>query len=111
MKQSLRAAINAKYIDCIGCPCVPATLPVQIELCSARDCPLWGVRPMRKPRRIPTANLFSHTVREFCGLPKRLGTQWLETRGGQEYAGVTWPSASESDSRFPGRGAARAVER
>ena len=110
MKQSLRAAINAKCTDCIGDPCAPASLAVQIELCSARDCPLWPVRPVRKSRRISTENPFSDTVREFYGLPEALSADWIETRGGQEYAGVTWPAARKSPGRFPGRGAARAVE-
>ena len=111
MKQSLRAAINAECADCIGDPCAPASLAVQIELCPTRNCPLWAVRPVRKSRRISTENPFSDTVRAFYGLPEGLGEAWLETRGGQEYAGVTWPSASESTRRFPGRGAARAIDR
>ena len=104
MKQSLRAAINAKCTDCIGDPCAPASLAVQIELCSARDCPLWAVRPVRKARQISTENMFSHTVKEFYGLPEGLGAEWIEIRGGQEYAGVTWPTAIESNRRFPQRG-------
>ena len=111
MKQSLRAAINAKCADCIGDPCAPASLAVQVELYSARDRPLWAVRPVRKTRRISTENLFSQTVRAFYGLPEGMGANWLDTRGGQEYAGVTWPAASESTSRFPGNGAARAIDR
>ena len=104
MKQSLRAAINARCANCIGDPCAPASLAVQIELCSARDCPLWGVRPVRKARRISTENVFSHTVREFYGLLEELGAEWIEIRGGQEYAGVKWPTDGESPRRFPERG-------
>ena len=104
MKQSLRAAINAKCADCIDDPCAPASLAVQIELCSARDCPLWAVRPVRIARKIATGNMFSDTVREFYGLPEGLGAEWIEFRGGQEYAGVTWPTAGESTRRFPERG-------
>ncbi len=104
MKQSLRAAINAKCADCIGDPCAPASLAVQIELCSARDCPLWAVRPVRKARQISTEDMFSNTVKEFYGLPEGLGAEWLEIRGGQEYAGVTWPTDGESPKRFPERG-------
>ena len=104
MKQSLRAAINAKCADCIGGPCAPASLAVQIELCSARDCPLWGVGPVREARRISTENVFSHTVREFYGLPEGLGAEWIEIRGGQEYTGVTWPTARELNRRFSERG-------
>ena len=77
MKQNLRAAINTKRIDCIGDPCLPPTLPVQIELCSARDCPLRAVRPSRKARRISSEILFSHTVREFYRLPEGTGAEWL----------------------------------
>ena len=111
MKQSLRAANNAKCTECIGDPCVPALLGVQIERFPARDCPLWAVRPVPKSRRISTEYPFSEAVREFYGLSDSLGAGWLESRGGQEYAGVTWPKASQSTSRFPGRGAARAVDR
>ena len=111
MKQSIRAAINAKCADCIGDPCSPASLAVQIELCSARDCPLWAVRPVRKARQISTENLFSNTVREFYGLPEGLDAQWLETRGGQEYSGVRWPTTGESTRRSPKKAAARADHR
>ena len=111
MKQGPRAAINAKCADCVGDLCAPASLAVQIELCSARDRPLWAVRPVRKARRISTETLFSDTVRKFCGLPEDLASGWLEGRAGQEYAGVAWPATSESTRRFPGRGAARAAER
>ena len=111
MKQNLRAAITAKCIECIGDPCAPAPLAVQIELCPARDCLLRAIRPLRKAGRISTENLISDTVRKFFGLPEGLGAASLETRAGQEYAGVTWPATSESTGRFPERGAARAVER
>ena len=111
MKQSLRAAVNAKCADCIGDPCAPASPAVQIELCSARDRPLWPVRPVRKARQISTENMFSHTVREFYGLPEGLGAEWIEIRGGQEYAGVTWQTAGESTRRIPEKAAARAVDR
>ena len=104
MKQSLRAAINANCADCIGDPCAPASLAVQIELCSARDCTFWAVRPVRKVRQISTENMFSHTVRAFYGLPEGLGAEWLEIRGGQEYAGVTSQTDGESARRFPEKG-------
>ena len=111
MNQSLRASINANCADCIGDPCAPASLLVPIEFCLVLDCPLWVVRPVRKTRRISTETLFSDTVRKFYGLPEGLGAGWLEGRGGQEYAGVTWPATSESTSRFSGRGAACALNR
>ena len=104
MKQSLRAAINAKCTDCIGDPCAPASLAVQIELCPARDCPLWPVRPVREARKIPTEYVFSQTVREFYGLPEGLDADWLETRGGREYAGVTWPATGDSTGQGTERG-------
>ena len=104
MKQSLRAPISAKCADCIGDPCVPASLAVKIELCSARDFPLRAVRPVREARRIFTENLFSHTVSPFYGLPEGLGAEWIEIRGGQEYAGVTWQTAGESTRRIPDKG-------
>lgn len=104
MKQSLRGAINAKCADCIGDPCAPASLAVHIELCSALDCLFWLVRPLRKARQISSENTFSDTVREFYGLLQGLGAEWIEIRGGQEYAGVTWPTAGGSTRRFPEKG-------
>ena len=92
MKQSLRAAINAKCADCIGDPCAPASLAVQIELCSTRDCPLWVVRPARKARRISTENLLSDTVRKFYGLPEGLGAGRFEIRREPHHGDVTWPT-------------------
>ena len=73
MKQNLRAAMNAKCIDCIGHPWMPASLAVRIELCSARDGPLRAVRPALQARRIATENLFFDTVRKFYGLPRGSG--------------------------------------
>ena len=104
MKQSLRAAINAKCADCIGDPCAPASLAVQNELCLARDCPPQAVRPVREARKTSTEKVFSHTVTEFYGLPEGLGAEWIEIRGHQEYADVTLPTARESNRRFSERG-------
>lgn len=41
---SLRKAINQKCKDCIYDPIAPGTWRQQVALCTAKSCPLWGVR-------------------------------------------------------------------
>lgn len=41
--RSLRACVNALCLDCLE------LAPDEIRRCSAPDCPLWSVRPYRKP--------------------------------------------------------------
>lgn len=46
-RKSLRNAVNAMCRNCIYDPGAAGYAIVQIEACTAVDCPLWDVRPVR----------------------------------------------------------------
>ena len=51
IKQSLRAAIDAKCKDCIYDPLDHGTWRMQVEACAYTDCPLHVVRPRTRARK------------------------------------------------------------
>ena len=53
---SLRKAIDQKCKDCIYDTTAPGTWRRQVSLCSAKTCPLWGVRA-RPSSPIPESTL------------------------------------------------------
>ena len=44
-RPSMRWAIDLKCKDCIYDPLAGGTWRQQVEECTAKDCPLWGLRP------------------------------------------------------------------
>ena len=65
--RSLRRAINAKCRDCIYDDAAPASVAVQVEICTSFACPLWDVRPTRTRKAAEPPKL-SATVREFFSI-------------------------------------------
>jgi hypothetical protein len=45
-KAGLRSKVDAKCIECIYDPCQDGSWRKQVENCTARDCPLYSVRPL-----------------------------------------------------------------
>jgi len=50
-RPSMRAAINAKCKDCIYDECGVGNWRQQVTACTAKECPLWLLRPMSKPAK------------------------------------------------------------
>ena len=86
--RSLREAINGMCKECIYDAGAAGSAAVQIELCTAYECPLWYVRPVRTGER----SAYSRSVRGELGMTKeeadwrwkhpRARPPWAEERRG-----------------------------
>lgn len=91
--KGLRAAIDAKCMDCIYDPkCGGGTWREQVAQCSALECPLWPVRPA------PGSGPFSNPYRE-----RRAVLQgWVDLPVGRAVSGH--PSGELPPTHREGRG-------
>ena len=48
LKPGLKGKIDAFCVSCIYDPRVAGTWRLQVQLCTAKDCPLYSVRPQSK---------------------------------------------------------------
>ena len=87
---SLRKAINEKCKDCIFDPqCGGGRWREQVAQCSARNCPLWPVRPA------PSSGPFANPPRD----PETVTREWLTAPVGEAKTALSRPNAPDPLSR------------
>ena len=83
---SLRKAINEKCKDCIFDPqCGGGTWRAQVAQCSARNCPLWPIRPA------PSSGPFANPPRD----PDTVTREWLTAAVGEAKSAIGGPNAAD----------------
>lgn len=83
---SLRRAINEKCKDCIFDPqCGGGRWREQVAQCSARNCPLWPVRPA------PSSGPFANPPRD----PDTVTREWLTAPVGEAKSAIGGTNATD----------------
>jgi hypothetical protein len=91
----LRAAINAKFKDCIYDPTSGGgTWREQVAQCSCRSCPLWPLRPA------PSGGPYANPPRD----PAAVTSEWLRKPVGWAFLGS--PCGELDQPALPHRGMA-----